>query len=258
MSTLWSALEAIPDRRERKGRRFELRSILLLSLAAMLCGANDLMSVFRFGRRLTPKARQMLGIDRPRAPCHATYHYVFQSISAEDLERALGVLVAERGPLGHVAIDGKRLRGSQHETSPGVHMLAAFSTRLQACVGTLEVPPQSAEMVEAIALLKRLPLAGATVTGDAAFTFRDIVETIRAEGADYFLVVKANQPELQAELAHAFGDDSPLGRHLGSGRTGRARRSARSGARPDRREGAWPHRDKTDRRAAQAARLPRP
>jgi hypothetical protein len=27
--------------------------------------------------------------------------------------------------------------------------------------------------------------------------------------AGYFLFVKANQPELQAEIAHAFGDDSP-------------------------------------------------
>jgi hypothetical protein len=257
MGTLWSALEGIPDRRTRKGRRFELPSILLLSLAAMLCGANDLMSIFRFGRRLTPQARAMLGIDRPRAPCHATYHYVFQSIAAEDLERALGVLVSGSGALGPVAIDGKRLRGSQHETSPGIHMLAAFSTRLQACVGTLEVPAQSAEMVEAIALLKRLPLAGATVTGDAAFTFRDIVETIRAQGADYFLVVKANQPELQAELAHAFGDDSPLSDRLGAGRDGRARRSARSEARRNRRQGARPHRDETHRRAAQTARLPR-
>jgi len=48
------------------------------------------------------------------------------------------------------------------------------------------------------------------VTGDAAFTFRAIVEAIRQAGGDYFLFVKGNQPELKAEIAHAFGDDSPL------------------------------------------------
>jgi hypothetical protein len=47
------------------------------------------------------------------------------------------------------------------------------------------------------------------VTGDAAFTYRPVVEAIRAKGARYFLFVKANQPDLQAEIAHAFGDDSP-------------------------------------------------
>ena len=215
MGTLWSALEGIPDRRTRKGRRYPLASIVGLSFAAMLSGANDLLSICRWGKRLTPKALEMLGIERGRTPCHSTYHYVFQSISAIDLEQALGVLVRADGPLGpgclgHVAIDGKRLRGSQHETSPGVHMLQAFSTRLQAAVGSLAVPPDSAEVVEALKLIRDLPLDGAVVTGDAAFTYRRIVEAIRDRGGHYFLFVKANQPELQAELAHAFGDDSLL------------------------------------------------
>ncbi|MGH8966051.1 MAG: ISAs1 family transposase [Actinomycetes bacterium] len=169
---------------------------------------------------MTPKGLEAFGITRGRAPCHATYHYVFRAVAVADLERALGGLARVAGGdggLGHVAIDGKRLRGSRHETSPGIHLLSAFSTKLQATVGTLVVPPDSAEAVEAIALIKALPLApGDVVTGDAAFTYRPIIEAIGAKGADYFLFVKANQPELQAELAHAFGDDSPLTGRRGS------------------------------------------
>lgn len=209
--TLQEALDAIPDRRTKKGRRFSLPTMLLIALAAMLSGANDLMAISRWGRRLTPKALQALGADakRKKAPCHATYHYVFQSISAADLATALGALVKSEGGLGHVAIDGKRLRGSQHETSPGVHMLHAFSTRLQAAVGSLVVPPDSGECVEAIELIKSLPLKGAVVSGDAAFTTQPIVEAIRERGGSYFLFVKANQPELRSELERAFGDVSP-------------------------------------------------
>ena len=179
------------------------------------------MAIFRWGRRLSPKALQALGVDKKRrkAPCHATFHYVFQSIAVADLEQALGTLVKVEGGLGHVAIDGKRLRGSQHETSPGIHMLQAFSTKLQAAVGTLVVPPDSGEVIEAIELIKSLPLDGAVVTGDAAFTFRPIVEAIRERGGDYFLFVKANQPELQAEIARAFGDVSPSGRDRGHPRS---------------------------------------
>lgn len=216
MSTLWTALEGLPDRRTAKGRRYSLASIVGLSFAAMLSGANDLRAIYRWGRRLTPKGLEMLGIERDRAPCHATYHYVFRSISAADLEQALGALVASDAPLGHVAIDGKRLRGSQHETSPGVHILQAFSTKLQAAVGALTVPPDSGEVVEALKLIRNLPLGGAIVTGDAAFTFAPLAQAIREGGGDYFLFVKGNQPELQAELSHAFGDDSPLKDHLAS------------------------------------------
>jgi len=224
--TLWVALQGIKDHRTRKGRRFPLPAIIAISLCAMLSGANDLMAVFRFGRRLSPKALQALGVDKKRrkAPCHATYHYVFQSIAADDLVKALGSLVKVDCGLGHVALDGKRLRGSQHETSPGVHMLHAFSTTLQASVGSLVVPPDSAEMIEVIELIKELPLDGAVVTGDAAFTFRPIIEAIRERGGDYFLFVKANQPELEGEIARAFGDVSPSGHRRR--RSGSDRRAA--------------------------------
>ena len=221
--TLLEALHAIPDKRTKKGRRFPLPTILLIALAAMLSGANDLRAIYRWGRRLSPKALQALGADKKRkkAPCHATYHYVFQSISAADLAEALGALVKVEGGLGHVAIDGKRLRGSQHETSPGVHMLHAFSTKLQAAVGSLVVPPDSGECIEAIELIKSLPLVGAVVTGDAAFTTKPIAEAIRERGGAYFLFVKGNQPELRSELERAFGDVSPCGsrgRDAGAGR----------------------------------------
>ena len=136
---------------------------------------------------------------------------MFRALPAADLERALRGLVPVAGGLGHVAIDGKRLRGSQKEASPGVHLLTAFATRLQATVAALVVPPDSAEMVDALALIRELPLGpGDVVAGDAAFTYRPAVEAIQATGAAYFLLVKANQPELQAELAHAFGDDVPV------------------------------------------------
>ena len=209
--TLLEALQAIPDHRTKKGRRFSLPTILLIALAAMLSGANDLMAIARWGRRLSPKALRALGADKKRkkAPCHATYHYVFRSISADELTAALGVLVKVEGGLGHVAIDGKRLRGSQHETSPGVHMLHAFSTKITAAVGSLVVPPDSGECIEAIELIKSLPLEGAVVTGDAAFTTKPIAEAIRERGGAYFLFVKGNQPELRSELERAFGDVSP-------------------------------------------------
>ena len=78
---------------------------------------------------------------------------------------ALHIISSEDG-LGHVAIDGKRLRGSQRETSPGVHMLHAFSIKLKAAVGSLTVPPDSGEAVKALELIKSLPLEGAVVTGE--------------------------------------------------------------------------------------------
>ena len=69
VDSLWDRLRAIPDRRGRKGRQYGLASVLVLALAAMLAGANDLRAIFRWGRRLPPEALFLLGLER--APCHA-------------------------------------------------------------------------------------------------------------------------------------------------------------------------------------------
>jgi DDE_Tnp_1-associated len=229
MTSLWDAFESVPGPRTKKGRRFELSSILTLSLAAMLPGANGLLAIARWGRRLTPNSLARLGIERRKAPCHASYHYIFQAIAAADLERALGGQVAAGTP-GHIAIDGKRLRGSQHQTSPGLHILQAFATGPRMTVGSLAVPPGSGEVSLALKPIRELPLEGAIVTGDAAFTFAPRCAAIRDRGGHYFFFVNGNQPELQAELAHASGGDSPLKARKPPRPDHRPSRSARSGA----------------------------
>jgi hypothetical protein len=69
--TLFEALQSIPDHRTKKGTRFPLAAILAIAIAAMLSGANDLMAIFRWGRRLSPKALQALGVDKKRKRAHA-------------------------------------------------------------------------------------------------------------------------------------------------------------------------------------------
>lgn len=219
--SLWDHFAAIPDRRGRKGRQYGLPAILTLSLAAMLSGANDLRAVFRWGRRLPPEALFLLGLER--APCHATYHYFFKALDVTATEAVLGAWVRgasepDQG-LGHVALDGKRLRGSagaDHDGSGGAHLVAAFATRLCGVIGQLQVAPDANEITAALTLLKGLPLHGALVTGDAMFCQRAICQGIRDQHGDYLFAVKANQPELMADLALAFGDAFPPGAAQGA------------------------------------------
>jgi hypothetical protein len=210
--TLWEALGEIPDRRGRKGRQYPLPSVLALALSAMLSGANDLMAIFRWGRRLPAEALYLLGLER--APCHAMYHYFFKALDVAAAEAVLGEWARGSEPVGHVAIDGKRLKGSApagHDGSEGVHLLAAFASRLGAVIGQLRVPPDANEITAALTLLKGLPLDGAVITGDAVFCQRAICQAIRDGGGHYLFTVKANQPALMADLAVAFGDAFPPG-----------------------------------------------
>lgn len=111
---------------------------------------------------------------------------------------------------GHVAIDGKRLRGSASALSPGAHLVAAFSASLEGVIGQLRMEPDTNEITAALQLLKTLPLKDVIVTGDAMFTQREICRVIKDGGGDYFFTVKDNQPTLKSDIAQAFGPASPL------------------------------------------------
>ena len=206
--TLWDVLSAIVDRRGRKGRQLPLPAVLAIAIAAMLAGANDLRAIFRWGRRLKPEALALFGIDR--APCHATYFYVFRSLDGDALAKALGDFARGTGEPGHIAIDGKTLKGSLRLDAKALHVVSAFATELSAVIGDLVVEPDQNEITAALALLKDLDLEGMIITGDAIFCQREICRTIKDGKGDYLFVVKDNQPELKADIAESFGDLSPL------------------------------------------------
>ena len=209
--TLWDALGEIEDKRGRKGRQYDLQSVLGISIAAMLAGANDLIAIFRWGRRLRPEALRLFGIESGKAPCHATYHYFFHTLDAESVSRILGTFARGEGSARHIAIDGKTLKGSRRLDAKAVHVLSAFATDLSAVIGDLTVPPDQNEITAALVLLKGLPLEGAIITGDAIFTQREICRHIRDRNGHYLFAVKDNQPELKNGIAEAFGDLSPCG-----------------------------------------------
>jgi hypothetical protein len=219
--TLWGALGEVPDRRGLQGQQYKLQSLLGISIGAMLAGANDLRAIFRWGRRLKPEALKLLGIEDCKAPCHATYHYVFKSLDADALAFTLGRLARGDDHAGHIAIDGKTLKGSRRQDAKALHVLSAFAADLGAVIGDLMVEPDQNEITAAMALLKELPLDGAVITGDAIFCQREICRHIRDANGHYLFVVKDNQPELKASIAESFGDLSPL-----SSRRGGARRRA--------------------------------
>lgn len=234
--TLLEALAAVPDPRSRRGRSYELASILALAIVAMLCGFRGLRATAQWGRLYNHLA-PALGFTRRsrdgrswRTPCFSELSAVFAALDAAAFEDALRRWVAAQGlaamPRRTVAIDGKTARGSRRGVLPGAHLLAAYCREAEAVLAQLRVPEATNEHKAALELLKVIPLAGAVVTGDAAFCQRDLCEAITAGGGDYVVTVKANQPTLHEAIATGFarafspGGSRPAaaGRRPGRGR----------------------------------------
>jgi|SRR5579871_3724003 len=232
-ASLYEAFATVPDPRSRFGRSYTLASLLTLSAAAMLCGCRSLYAIAQWGRDYNHLA-PLLGFTRPtkdglgyRTPCVSELHTVFAALDVAAFEAVLARWVGAHGAddLAErlVNLDGKALRGSQGHRLPGVHLLAAYCRDVEAVLAQLAVPGKTNEHKAALELLELIPLRGTLITGDAAFTQRDLRAAIVAGGGDYFLTVKGNQPALEADIRAAFGPAfSPPGA-AAAGRRGRPR-----------------------------------
>jgi predicted transposase YbfD/YdcC len=115
----------------------------------------------------------------------------------------LGVFTTEGG---HVAIDGKALRGSLNKASgfSAVHMVGAYLIDAGLTLGTIKVDDKSNEITMIPDLIRALNFKGATVTIDAMGCQTAIAARIIDAGANYVLQVKDNQPTVQKNIDETF------------------------------------------------------
>lgn len=202
-------LSTIPDPRKERTRLHSLKDILVLSLCAIICGADGFVAIEEFGRLKQAWLKTFLDLSNG-IPSHDTIGRVFAALNPKALEavfRAWMRAVADitRGEV--VAIDGKTLRRSFRTAGSGVfvHMVSAWATRNRVVLGQVKAEEKSNEITAIPELLNLLSLKGCIVTIDAIGCQKAIVTTIVERGADYCLTVKENQPTLHGDLVRTFG-----------------------------------------------------
>jgi predicted transposase YbfD/YdcC len=193
----------MPDPRQRSKVKYPLDEVLLLSLLAVLGGAETFCDIARFGE----KKLQLLRRFRPfrdGTPAHDHLGDIFASLDAKEFQRCFVVWVAALtgAPVDVIAIDGKTLRRSYQKKGgkEPIHMVSAFAARQRLVLGQVKVAEKSNEIVAIPALLAMLAIEGAIVTIDAMGCQRDIAQDILDKKADYVLALKGNQGTLREDV----------------------------------------------------------
>jgi predicted transposase YbfD/YdcC len=200
--------EALPDPRQRGKVMYPLDEVLVLSLLAVLAGAESFVEIARFGGKKLALLRRFRPF-RDGTPSHDHLGDIFASLDAEAFQRCFVAWVASltQAPpeaiAGDViALDGKTARRSGHKKGgkPPIHMVSAFAARQRLVLGQVKVAEKSNEIVAIPKLLDLLAIEGAVVTIDAMGCQRDIAQKIRDKKADYVLALKGNQGTLRADV----------------------------------------------------------
>jgi predicted transposase YbfD/YdcC len=199
----------LPDPRAANARH-DLVEVLVIALAAVLCGAETCSDMAEFGQAKEGMLRLVLRLEHG-IPSHDTFSRVFRLLKPEAFEKAFRRFMAAFAKTnrlkltGVVAIDGKALRGAferGHRTEP-LHLVNVWAVEARMAIAQQKAPGRN-ETAGALQVLELLSLDGCIITADALHCHRKMAAKVLERGADYVLAIKANRGPLFAAVVGQF------------------------------------------------------
>lgn len=236
MRSLYDVLQRVPDKRHKRGRRYDAGLVLTLLLLAKLAGESAMAAIAQWVRERQPLLGQWLPLAH--TPCANTYRNICACIDADALLQAVaGVLGAAEATtllqpvqsapqpapqpvsMRHLACDGKAERGSHRLTGQGAQPAQELFGIYDTASGCMEaLLPIEGKGFEAKAFKEWLAqttaqpgqttsgagYAGCLLTADALHTQTAVCKAIRKADADYLLIAKRNQRSLREDIGYLF------------------------------------------------------
>jgi predicted transposase YbfD/YdcC len=181
--------------------RHDLLEVLVIALAAVLCGAESCADMEDFGHAKEALLRQFLRLEHG-IPSHDTFSRVFRLLDPQAFEAAFRRFMAgfAKQLRGVVAIDGKALRGA-FETgrrSTPLQLVNVWAVDARLAIAQ-RLAPNRNEVAAALEVLELLSLEDCVVTADALHCHAEMARRILDRGGAYVLALKENQSALFAD-----------------------------------------------------------
>jgi predicted transposase YbfD/YdcC len=188
----------------------DLVEVLLIALAAVLCGAESACDMAQFGRSKERLLRSLFRLEHG-IPSHDTFSRVFRLLDPRSFEyafRRFTVAFAKFNRLeltGVIAVDGKALRGAYERgrSATPMHMVNVFAAEARMALASRKAPGRN-EALGALEVLQMLCLKHCIVTTDALHCNRPFAKAVLDQGGHYVLALKENQRKLFATVARCF------------------------------------------------------
>lgn len=208
ITSLKAHFGGLPDPRAQHSIEHLLIDIVMITICAVLCGAESWVEIEHYG--IAKQAWLGTFLDLPHGiPSHDTIERVFARLRPEPLQQVFlnwvqAVFEVSGGQL--IAVDGKTLRGSYERGGKQgmIHMVSAWATQNRLVLGQRKVHEKSNEITAIPELLKVLELDGAIVSIDAMGCQTAIAKQIVEQQGDYVLALKGNQGNLHEDVVQLF------------------------------------------------------
>ncbi|RMH15866.1 MAG: ISAs1 family transposase [Gammaproteobacteria bacterium] len=199
--------EVHDPRREHSTTLHTLEAIIVITILASVCGAQNWVDVQLWGEAKQDWLSEFLDLTHG-IPSHDTFSRVFRLLDPNSLNQAfvswMSALAELHGDI--VSLDGKTIRRSldNADGKGPIHIVNAWASANELVLAQYKVDDKSNEITALPELIDMLNLKGSIVTIDAMGCQVAIAQKIIDKGADYVLALKENQPALHQDVVDLF------------------------------------------------------
>jgi predicted transposase YbfD/YdcC len=210
MEELKERLSLIPDPRHSGYVGHKLSDILIITMAAVMCGIDQLCDLVVFANEKSAFFAEYFNITQ--IPSKSTFSRVLKIVRAESVVKIIVEIMKERaGELGKIiAVDGKAIRSTSEKGKPhsALQILTAYMVENGIVLGQESIHEKTNEIPVLRDMLDYIDVRDKIVTADAMHCQRETCAKITDEGheGDYVFGVKENQQNLCDDIKLFLSD----------------------------------------------------
>ena len=214
--TFLDFFSTIDDPRIERCKLHPISEILLLTLAAVISGAEGWIDIERYGHLKLDFLRRFFPYENG-IPSDDTLRRFFRRVDPKTFQKRFVEWVqclSSKEEETLISIDGKVSRRSFDTNQKALHMVSAFASECGLVLAQTKVSGKSNEITAIPELLELLDLQGSIVTIDAMGCQKEIAKQIVEKEGDYVFSLKGNQGTLHDDVRALFRSFPDL-RNLG-------------------------------------------
>jgi predicted transposase YbfD/YdcC len=206
--SLQESFSSLEDPRVERHKKHKLLDILILTICAVISGAEGWEAIEQFGKDKEDWLKKWIELANG-IPSHDCIARVIARIEPDKMTECFVAWVQSVAELtlGEiVALDGKTARHSYNRKDKlgAIHMVSAWANQAGLSLGQVKTEAKSNEITAIPVLLDMLEIKGCIVTIDAMGCQTDIAAKIIDQQAGYVLSVKDNQKRLHEAVSDYF------------------------------------------------------
>lgn len=206
MSEIIKIFKSLEDYREQGKIKHKLIDIIVITVCAVFCGAENYAEIYNFGKIKEQWFKKLLKLENG-IPSQDTFERIFRYTNSDEFKKCFLELIRsyaklEKGEL--IAIDGKAVRAANNFKENPIYIVNAWAKEAEITLALEKVEEKSNEITALPKVLDMIEVKNNIITMDAMGCLPNVAKIIKDKEGDYVITTKANKHQFYKDIKDYF------------------------------------------------------